>query len=201
MYIYMCSKGTCHLFLCCSLPCSLETGSFSVTLSSLLVWLIRELLGATRPPHPQHPATLQCIQAFIAMPSFLCDCQVFKFGPSCLHCKCSYPTGHLSSPTSRGKKYPFFPLCFGMMLNPDVDCSFDKFQVFKNVAVLSSDLSLRRNQPSYLPLFPCMRCGFAPWAVCFLCSFCSEQRNHHLLHWICSFFLFLGLTELFRFVG
>lgn len=105
VYFYVCQR-TSTVALCLA-PLRQGLSQWPWT-HSLLVWLVRELLGATCLPPHTHPATLQCIQAFIAMAGFLCDCQGFKFRFSCLHGKCSYPTGHLSSPTSRGKKCPLF---------------------------------------------------------------------------------------------
>lgn len=129
MYIYMSVKGTCHIFLCCSLPCSLETGSFSVTLSSLLVSLAGQRASRCYPPPPSPPAprhpTVHTV--FHNHAWFLMWLPRIQIRGPPVSWQVFLSNGPPFQPHIKGEKVSFFPLCFEMMLNPDVDCSFDNF--------------------------------------------------------------------------
>lgn len=81
MYMF---KYVCLVLLCCSLPCSLETGFLSVKLmlTVSVCRMIRGFLGFTcLCLHP--PLVVLGFQGFVAVPGSLCDCRLLKFRSSC----------------------------------------------------------------------------------------------------------------------
>lgn len=89
------------VFLCSFLPYSLKTGSLTELEAH---YLARE--AGRWAPKSYFSLPLLGPQAFVAMPSFLCEVWAFEGSSSCLHSKCSYPLTCLLSPHPVSSKEP-----------------------------------------------------------------------------------------------